>query len=169
MLFDYITEDETAENFEELLNEYKDNQQLLDMVNSSIDNVIDNEEKKEKITESRIALFDMVSNIRAKIQLCKKNSERSIINQVVEETVEQIIPTATKIRQLTYNVNNVTYDSDDETYHLNQIPYRSSEIELDLSDEPVVTSFVVGVKKRPRKPRKLLEVASDITALREDE
>ena len=168
LLFDYATEDETAERFEELLNDYKDNEQLLEMINSSIDNVIDNTEKKEKIIESRIALFDMVSNIRTKIQQYNKNNERSLINQVVEETVERLIPTATKIRQLTYNVNSVTYDSDDETYHLNQIPYRTNEIELDLSDEPVVTSFVVGVKKRPRKSRKLLEVAPDITALRED-
>ncbi len=63
----------------------------------------------------------------------------------------------------------MTYDSDDDTYHLNQIPYRSSDVELDLAEQPIVTSFVVGVKKRPRKARKLIEIAPDITALKEDE
>ena len=169
LLFDYATEDETAERFEELLNDYKDNEQLLNMIESSIDNVIDNQEKKEEIIDSKIALFDMISNIRTKVEQYKKNNERSLIHQVAEETVNQITPLVRKIRQLTYNVNSVTYDSDDETYHLNQIPFRSSEIELDLSDEPLVTSFVVGVKRRPRKPRKLLEVAADITSLGTDD
>ncbi len=47
-------ESETAEEFEELLNDYKDNEQLLQTINTSIDNVINNDEKKEKLIESKI-------------------------------------------------------------------------------------------------------------------
>lgn len=169
LLFDYATESETAEEFEELLNDYKDNEQLLQTINTSIDNVIDNDEKKEKLIESKITLFNLVSDIRSKIKQYNETKERSLINQVVDDTVNQIVPTATIIRELTYNINNITYDSDDDTYHLNQIPYRSNDIELDITDQPIVTSFVVGIKKRPRKPRKLIEIAPDITALQQEE
>ena len=169
LLFDYTNEAETAEEFETLLNDYKDNEQLLQTITTSIDNVIDNEEKKEKLAESKVALFELVSDIRNKIKRYNETNERSLINEVVANTVDQVVPTATTIRKLTYNVNNVTYDSDDDTYHLNQIPYRSNDIELDLADQPIVTSFVVGVKKRQRKPKKLIEIAPDITALQQDE
>jgi len=169
LLFGYTTEDETAEQFEELLNDYKDNEQLLQTINASIDEVIDNPEKKENLNESKIELFNLVANIQQKIKQYKKDGDNTLMKQVVEDTTNEIIPIASKIRQLTYNINSVTYDSDDDTYHLNQIPYRSSDVELDLAEQPIVTSFVVGVKKRPRKARKLIEIAPDITALKEDE
>ncbi len=167
LLFSYESEEETAEKFEELLNDYKDSDQLLQSVNSAIDDVTDNPDKQQALSESKVALYDLISNVQERIKQYKKSQENSLIKQVVEDTTNEIIPMASKIRKLTYNVNSVTYDSDDDTYHLNQIPYRSSDIELDLADQPVVTSFVVGVKKRPRKPKKL-EIASDISAIAED-
>ena len=165
LLFGYTSEDETAEQFEEILNDYKDNEQLLQNINASIDDVINNPEKQEALNESKVALYGLVSSMQQKIKQYKKDGDNTLIRQVVEETVNEAVPTASKIRQLMYNVSSVTYDSDDDTYHLNQIPYRSSDVELDLTDQPIVTSFVVGVKKRPRKAKKLLEIAQDITAL----
>ena len=167
LLFSYESEEETAEKFEELLNDYKDNDQLLQTINAAIDDVTDNPDKQETLSESKVTLYDLVLNVQDRIKQYKKNGDSTLVKQVVEDTTNEIIPMASKIRQLTYNVNSVTYDSDDDTYHLNQIPYRSSDIELDLADQPVVTSFVVGVGKRPRKPKKL-EIAPDISAIAAD-
>jgi hypothetical protein len=167
LLFNYESEEDTAEKFEELLNDYKDSDQLLQTINAAIDDVTDNPDKQETLSESKVALYDLVSNVQERIKQYKKNQDGALIKQVVEDTTNEIVPMASKIRQLTYNVNSVTYDSDDDTYHLNQTPYRSSDIELDLADQPVVTSFVVGVKKRPRKPKKL-EIAPDISATAAD-
>ena len=169
LLFGYTSEEDTAEQFEELLNDYKDNEQLLQTVNASIANVTDNPEKKDTLNTSEAELFDLVSDIQRKTKQYNESKETTVIKQIVEATVDEIMPLASKIRQLTYDVNSVTYDSDDDTYHLNQIPFRNNDIEIDLADEPVVTSFIVGVRKRQRKAKKLIEIASDITALGEEE
>ena len=167
LLFNYTNEEETAEEFEELLNNYKDSEAIVNLVQESIDNVISNPEKLEKLDESKISIFNFITEVKDKIKTYEKDGERTSLVQAVDTTVDNITPLAENIRQLTYNVNSVSYDSDDETYHLNQIPYRASEIEVDMDDPPIVSSFVVGVKKRAPKSRKLV-IAPNIGAMQDD-
>ncbi len=49
LLFNYTNEEETAEEFEELLNNYKDSEAIVNLVQESIDNVISNPEKLEDL------------------------------------------------------------------------------------------------------------------------
>jgi len=168
LLFNYTNEDETAEEFEELLNDYKDSEDVVNLVQTSIDSVINNPEKLEKLDESKISIYNFITDVKSKIKAYEQNGERVLLTQAVDTTVESIMPTAENIRKLTYSINSVSYDSDDETYHLNQIPYRANDIEVDMDDPPIVSSFVVGVKKRVQKPRKLV-IAPNITTLQTEQ
>lgn len=168
LLFNYTNEEETAEQFEELLNEYKDAESTLQFIQSSINETVDNPEKKEKLDEKKLELFDFVTDVKTNIQTYKNEQSTYMLADAVKTTVENIMPLAGNIRQLTYSVNSVSYDSDDETYHLNQLPYVANDIKIDMDDPPIVSSFVVGTKKRAPKLKKLLTIAPDITRMQEE-
>ena len=160
LLFNYSTEDETLSNFTELTEEYNSTKNLLNIINTGISDVIDNEEKKTKLDETELELYKTIINVKETIDKYKLSpSDNSTIFMDIAEIMNTTVPKLNKIiRELKYSTNKVIYDEDDDTYHLIQIPYLDSSIELDFDEEPKVTAFNVDqpkIRKSKGVPKQL--------------
>ena len=151
LLFGYTNEETTAEQFEELLARHKDMADLLRRTQSAIDAVADNPDKTESLERKNLELYDLVRDVKSSIRAFEADGSRARLRQAVQTTVDEIMPLAGSIRSLEYQVNSVSYDSDDDTYHLDQLPYAASTVTVDMDEPPIVSSFAVGVKRRAPK------------------
>lgn len=161
LLFNYSTETETAEHFEEILNDYNDNEESVKIIQSAIDDIAYNPEQKQRLDDKKLELFNLTAEIKKKTQHYKKKKDPTIIAQITETTINEITPIANEIRTLSYSNNRVSYDSDDDTYHLIQLPFRDTEIDIDFNEPPIVSSFVVGIKKKAPKTIKNVTTAPE--------
>lgn len=143
LLFGYKGEDSALEEFERLIEEYREYEGTLARVKGDISAVTDDLEKQADIDGKEIELFEAVRSVKELVAKYKEDpqSNPGAMDSVAETVVTRISPLNQQIRDLKYSTNRVIFDEEDETYHLDQIPYQLGEIEISLQQPPVVTKF----------------------------
>lgn len=144
MLFGYIQEAEATANFSKQKDEFSVIQSSIIDIHKVFTNIIQNNRNKKAIDDSKINMFKLIDDLNDLLIKYNVSREKSFINDAISTYVNELLPEANKLRELTYAKNAIECADGsegstncDDTYHLIQEPYLYSETEIELN-KPVI-------------------------------
>ena len=145
LLFNFISEETAISEFEKQKASYEDTQKQYDDYLNKYVTITELLEKKQQIDLTDIQIYEMINNIK---DLLKKASEKDasssqLIHDSVEVLVNKLIPLLKVNNDLKYNFRSISYNNNDDTFHLIEKPYTTSQIEI-VVDNP--TTIVSNIK-----------------------
>ena len=150
LLFGYITPGEAVAKFDVLKELVNENTKVYEFTLQTLQNMVDNDEKKEQLLKSQTEFYNNLENYRSIIKQFETTGNNQLIVDAVDLYVNYMQPRANKIMQEKYNYNGVEYNEDTNKFHFLQIPITNEKLEWDLSDNgQKVISFKVGLEKQP--------------------
>jgi hypothetical protein len=161
LLFGYITPSEAVAKFDVLKELVNENTKVYEFTLQTLQNVTDNDEKKEELTKLETEFYRNIEIYRSIIKQFEKTSNNQLIIDAVDLYVNNMHPHANEIINKKYNYNGVEYNEDSNTFHLVQIPITNEKLEWDLSDNgQKVVSFKVGLDKPTKTNKKVPSIFS---------
>jgi len=142
-LYNFISSEEAIVIFDDLKSELNDNLSIIDEHNTLLlnktENVFNNEEYKKE--------FELLQTYILQLKGCIKKFDDSnniqFIIDAVNIYIDNINTTNYNIINLKYKENIVYFDSSDATYHLIQNQNKISDLEIDVSEQKII-SFIYG-------------------------
>jgi len=142
-LYNFISSEEAIVIFDDLKSELNENLSIIDEHNTLLlnktENVFNNEEYKKE--------FELLQTYILQLKGCIKKFDDSnniqFIIDAVNINIDNINTTNYNIINLKYKENIVYFDSSDATYHLIQNQNKISDLEIDVSEQKII-SFIYG-------------------------
>ena len=142
-LYNFISSEEAIVIFDDLKSELNENLSIIDEHNTLLlnktENVFNNEEYKKE--------FELLQTYILQLKGCIKKFDDSnniqFIIDAVNIYIDNINTTNYNIINLKYKENIVYFDSSDATYHLIQNQNKISDLEIDVSEQKII-SFIYG-------------------------
>ena len=157
LLFGYIDSKTAVGKFDEI------KEKMTNLINNSeyymqfYTNIIDNPEKKAKLGQIQGQIYTNIENSRRLIAEFEKTNNLQLVNDVVENYKNTMIPSLKELMDYKYAYSNVEYF--DDKFHLIQKKYTIEEVELDIGTvEQSVIMMRTGLKqekKREKNPVKI--------------
>lgn len=161
LLFGYIAADKAVNKFDVLKELVNENTKVYEFTLQTLQNVIDNDEKKEELSKIETEFYKNIENYRSIIKQFEKTSNNQLIVDAVDLYVNNMHPRANEIMNKKYNYNGVEYNEETNSFHLVQIPITNEKLEWDLSDNgQKVVSFKVGLDKSTKTNKKVPSIFS---------
>jgi hypothetical protein len=161
LLFGYIAADDAVSKFDVLKELVNENTKVYEFTLQTLENVTDNDEKKEELFKIQTEFYKNIENYRFIIKQFEKTGNNQLIIDAVDLYVNNMHPRANEIMNKKYNYNGVEYNEDSNTFHLVQIPITNEKLEWDLSDNgQKVVSFKVGLDKSIKTNKKVPSIFS---------
>lgn len=161
LLFGYITPDAAVAKFDVLKELVNENTKVYEFTFQTLQNVVDNDEKKEELIKLETEFYRNIENYRSIIKQFEKTGNNQLIVDAVDLYVNNMHPRANEIMNKKYNYNGVEYNEDTNSFHLVQIPITNEKLEWDLSDNgQKVVSFKVGLDKSTKTNKKVPSIFS---------
>jgi|UniRef100_A0A6C0D6E1 hypothetical protein len=149
LLFGYISPDQAVSRFDIIKEAVSEDTKVYEFTLQSLQNILDNDEKKEELLKLNTEFYNNLENYRSIIKQFETTGNNQLIVDAVDLYVNTMQPRANKIMHEKYNYNGVEYNEDNNTFHFLQIPIMNEKLEWDLSDNgQKVISFKVGLEKQ---------------------
>ena len=122
--YNFIEKAESIEKYNIEYKKYKSINKTFTDIIKEYNNIIINDKNKEKISELNVKLVSLISELKE-----IKNSKDN-----VEFYLSEIDPLVKQIRNIMYNINNITYDTVTDKFYLHQNIWDYSTIELNIDN-----------------------------------
>jgi hypothetical protein len=147
---------------EDVTNEFEDNTESLKHTSDVALRVIESNILKNNNPEKIMLLKTLIDNFSINYILPYKqmmsnyiaNGDRLILNSAVLFYINDMIPKLKQIRDLTYDVNVVEYDTEESVYHLFQLRNSIENMDFFYKVDDKVLKFVIGTKLVKQKTLK---------------
>jgi hypothetical protein len=140
-LFQYISEEKSAELFEKQLAFFKNNTELIDSYTTQYNEMYFSDLKKTRIQEKQREIQEYLLKVQQYL-------EDDLIVEAVQTQVEKIAPATKKIQTYRYETMEVNYDEQKEEWKLVQNDTVLSKLEINHSTPPSVETHSDFKKKR---------------------
>tara|TARA_Y100000389_G_scaffold192514_1_gene220056 strand:+ start:1633 stop:2484 length:852 start_codon:yes stop_codon:yes gene_type:complete len=136
-LFNYIEEAKAVElfdNYKKLLNNY---QEIYNNIFNEYNLVVNNVDKKNLLNDKTLERIDTINNYKEYINLYNETDNKKYLNDAIE--LYNNIKTLDKdIRELKYNINNITIKNNDDSSIIYDTLYILIQKEFDLKDLEII-------------------------------
>ena len=129
LFYGYSDEETTVKKFEEFKENYSQSNQLLDTYLKKRNDLLNSDVKKSAIIELKKSLFITNENINKLIVEYEQQKDNKLLSNVIEMYLKEIVPIADKLRNETYNYNDVEYNDETGEYRLIQKTHKIEELE----------------------------------------
>ena len=143
LLFGYLKENEAFNKFEDLTNELEKETKLYEYFIEKFISKYDNIVEKDKLIKEKIELGLNIQQFKSIIKEYNKSNNPQEVYNAVELYINDIEPKLKKIQDLSYSINKVEYNENDENYFLIQKKYTIEQLEVKY-DIAKIDSFIIG-------------------------
>lgn len=157
LLFGYIDSKTAVGKFDEI------KEKMTNLINTSefymqfYTNIIDNPEKKAKLEQIQGQIYTNIENTRRLIREFEKTNNLQLVNDVVENYKNDMIPRLKELMDYKYAYSNVEYF--DDKFHLIQKKYTIEEVEIDLGTvEQSVIMMRTGMKQEKKQEKNSVKI-----------
>jgi|UniRef100_A0A6C0IPU9 hypothetical protein len=140
-LFSYIGETVAAESYQIFMTEYNESFPYYSDLLQKYENLYFNPETTDMLRDSNKKVFNYIQDIQRLLKDYKESHNEELIKEVVQIHIENIIPTATHIRQAKNVTDEAILNYENKTTHMFNLPYSLSDLENAL-ELPKVESFI---------------------------
>lgn len=144
LLFGYLQEKEAFQIFENLTSELKEQISTYDFFLEKYIEVYDSQEKRTNLQSQKVDFEMKIQELKNTLAEFNETKNMQLIHSAVDFYINQILPQAKEIRNLTYAYNNV--ELIDNHYVLLQQKNTLDQLEI-TRDDSKIESFIVGMKK----------------------
>jgi hypothetical protein len=130
-LFQYISEEKSADLFEKQMNFFENNLELINKYTTQYNEMYFNEWKKNRIQEKQREIQEYLLKVQEYL-------EEDLIAEAVKVQVDNIAPASKKIQNYRYEIMQIEFDEKKEQWHLVQNETILSKIEVNHSTPPSV-------------------------------
>jgi hypothetical protein len=107
LLFGFISEEDIKEDLSIIKNEYIRLQEDSELYFELFTNIMDNEDKRNKINENTEKLYNYIKDIKNIINEYLGTNNRALINDIVELYIKEVLPLQDEIRENKYSYINM--------------------------------------------------------------
>jgi hypothetical protein len=143
LLFGYLKENEAFNKFEDLTKELEEETKLYEYFVEKFISEYDNVVEKDKLIKEKIELGLNIQQFKSMIKDYNKSNNPQIVYNAVELYINDIEPKLKKIQDLSFSVNKVEYNENEENYFLIQKKYTIEQLEIKY-DIAKIDSFIIG-------------------------
>jgi len=152
LLFGYITSEEAVKKFDEIKEDMKVVNELYDLIFENYNQIVDNPKKKENYQNLLKGFYENIDSFKSMIEEYKQSGSTQYVIDAVELYKNEIIPKANEIMIKTYKYNDIDYNEDDNTYHLDQKKNTLQQFEIDMGKEDHgIISLKFGMPQKVRQ------------------
>lgn len=149
LLFGYLNENDVLNKFEKLKEKIKSETSNYEFLLNEYNEIVDNKEKINVITENTKEIYTLIEKIRVTISKYENTDNIDYVNDAVTIYINELLPKIRDNNELKYKVNYVDFNEYDNTYNLIQLPYTREDMEASLDNK--VINLVTGLAKFRRK------------------
>lgn len=128
LLFNFIEESQAVEQYQDKKKIYLEDQKDYHSLLTDILMITDNPTKLSSLNDSIVSLYEHLETLKELHKLYNSEENLELIKEMIELYNNKILPNADRIRNLTYNYNNVD-ETEDGKYELIQKPYTLFQLE----------------------------------------
>jgi hypothetical protein len=140
LLYNYVTESETIQKFEELKNNFFEMNKILNSLVIDYLLIIDNPTRNQNLNDGIISLYQSVQELKNIDKEYNKDTKPEYIRDAIELYINKIHPNAERNRNLKYSYNSIEFD--DDVSVLIQKPYTLEQIEINFGETPAIISNI---------------------------
>ena len=146
ILFGYATKERTLTMFDNLTKKISDSMELYTSYLEEYKSITDNDDKKRLINEKQSESYLYLQNIKTAINEFNRTGNNQFVTDAVSIHVNKLKPLADEILHLKYKQNLVRYNEETMQYHLIQTNYMIDDLEINISENKVITDNKVTPK-----------------------
>jgi len=129
-----IDDEEASERFMKLKEVLELSTREFVKTEEHIIGLTNNIEKQETIAQNRIILFEQIQQFKDLVLRFKETGQEGYIRDSIRLATEEILPKASEIRRMKYEVNTIVKDNVSNILHLIQEPYTLEQMEISLPE-----------------------------------
>lgn len=137
-IFSYISEDESVKLFENKMQTYTENSDLYKISLNDYNNVVDNFEKKKKISDKTHEYHSLRKSMKSMLQEYKESNNKQLLKDAMKLYVDELKPVAQLLQSLKYPLMEIVND-----FELHQYELTNSDREVSFAEPPKVEKFIV--------------------------
>lgn len=134
LLFNFIEESEAVQLYQEKKGIYTENQKDYHSLLTDILMITDNPTKLNNLNDSIVSLYEHIETLKELHKSYTSEEKNEFIKDMIDLYNNKILPNADRIRNLTYNYNNVD-ENEDGIYQLIQKPYTLFQLEMNSGNK----------------------------------
>lgn len=148
LLFNYSSEEETINKFNELREEYKSVETAIMEMQEQFEEIILGKKNAEEIIEAKQNLYNFKNQLSELAKQYAESGDEALIQDMIELYIGEIRPEAEKLRDFQYAVSMIECSDrseymgacDDDIRVLVQEPYTREQSEISITEQPTVIS-----------------------------
>ena len=140
LLFNFKTEDEVLKEFEFLNESLKSNSQIIKHYTIVRDNMIEDDEKKEKMKDINNGISVLIDQFKKIIQQYKDEKKISLLKEAMELQQTKLAPLLNERIKTKYAYQAIEQDVNDDTYYLVQKQFLKNKMEDVVQPAQIITN-----------------------------
>lgn len=140
-IFSYISEAESAKQFQNKVESYTENSELYKMALQEYNDIVNSFEKKKKINDKTNTYYETKRSQKKMLEDYEENNNKRLLKDAMELYVDTLQPCAEMIQKLNYPLMEV--NTIDSVYELHQYELLNSDREISVEEPPKVEKFVI--------------------------
>ncbi len=143
LLFKYVTEDKTVEEFEREKEKLGNIGGLFDTYKTKLIDITELMSKQERIVITDLQIFEFVNEMKDMIREAIATADAQLLRDAVEIYINRVMDILKENRSLKYTYEAVEKNEADSTHKLIQLPYTIYDLEAVVGDAFKVESLVI--------------------------
>tara|TARA_A100001011_G_C14161925_1_gene778658 strand:- start:17 stop:1105 length:1089 start_codon:yes stop_codon:yes gene_type:complete len=140
LLFNFKSEEETLQQFEELNISLKSNNKILKHYRDLQTDMKNNEEKQEDLDRITSSIDVLVDDFKQNIDKYRKERKLALLKDTMTDFTSKLMPLLNERRKAEYVYQAIEFDESDETYNLVQRKYLPNKLEDVVEPSSIVTN-----------------------------
>jgi hypothetical protein len=153
LLFGYLANEEAFKIFDDLANELEAETKLYEFLIEKFIMNYANPNEKLNIIEEKVGLGLIIQEFKSIIKEFNKTNNQNLINNAVEIYINEIEPKLKKITTMSFAINKMEYNENEDIYELIQKQFSIEQLEVQF-DISKIDSFVIGTLNKVNKTLK---------------
>jgi len=148
-LFNYVKEADSIARFKEIMDVYNGDNEIVRDIREDYNNIYNNKEREEKITEKRYEIESAKSKINEWLDEYRSTGNREVLTTAMEFYANELLPEVRNLRFLVNEINevNILKSSNKKGYLeekrlLFQLKNQLSKIDYTFGEDPKVEKFI---------------------------
>jgi hypothetical protein len=104
-IFNYVKEEDSIKRFKEIMADYNGDNEILREIKEDYNNIYNNKEREEKITEKKYEIESSKSKVKEWLEKYSKTGNREVLTTAMEFYVNELLPEIRNLRFLLNEIN----------------------------------------------------------------
>lgn len=142
LLFKYVSEEDTVNEFEKEKDKFDKTASLYDLYKTKLITITTLLEKRERISITDLQLYEFIKEIKSYVEESKETSNPQMLKDVVELYINKLMDILKENREMKYSYQSIESTENGE-FRLVQLPYTKHETDIVVGDDFKVEKLVL--------------------------